>query len=61
MINSGREWDWMDDYVDKEYNFIVEAIESGIVVGVKRYTSKTHGIHTLFPATQRKPTRYVGK
>ena len=33
MINSGREWDWMDDYVDKKYNFIVEAIESGIVVG----------------------------
>ena len=33
MINSGREWDWMDNYVDKEYNFIVEAIESGIVVG----------------------------
>ena len=33
MINSGREWDWMDDYVDKEYNFIVKVIESGIVVG----------------------------
>jgi len=28
---------------------------------VKRYTSKTHAIHTLFPANQRKPTRYVGK
>ena len=19
MINSGREWDWMDDYVDEDY------------------------------------------
>ena len=33
MINSGREWDWMSTYVDKEYNFIVKVIESGIVVG----------------------------
>ena len=52
MINSGREWDFMDDYIDKEYNFIVEAIESGIVVGwnvihpkptpYTRYFQQTH-------------------
>ena len=33
MINSGKEWEWMDEYIDKEYNFMIRAIESGIVVG----------------------------
>jgi len=33
MINSGKEWEWMDEYIDKEYNFMIGAIESGIVVG----------------------------
>jgi len=36
MINSGREWDWMDDKEeedDMKYNFLMRAIDAGIIVG----------------------------
>ena len=35
MINSGREWDWMDDKEeedDMKYNFLMRAIAAGIIV-----------------------------
>ena len=35
MINSGREWDWMDDKEEEEgikYNFLMRAIDAGIIV-----------------------------
>ena len=27
MINSGKEWEWMDEYIDKEYNFIIGGVD----------------------------------
>ena len=35
MINSGREWDWMDDKEkeeDTKYNFLLKAMGAGIIV-----------------------------
>tara|TARA_R110000737_G_C14158499_1_gene409070 strand:- start:357 stop:464 length:108 start_codon:yes stop_codon:yes gene_type:complete len=35
MINSGREWDWMDDKEEEEdmkCNFLMRAIDAGIIV-----------------------------